>query len=407
MTEARSDWAIRIASALFEHTPAAADLLLQFGFRWGRPLTQPFLPVELRRGPTGSGADGSVLLIGRGMLLEYLSRRLFRGEPRREAAPRVALHRVRHKLSGAIDSADLILALVPRALAPLMAGDGLLRVPAYLDFVIAAGEVADLKAASKTLRWNVHKLRASGLVARISHDAAEFERFYRQFHLPMIDERHGDLGVRQAIAVLRRRFRFGGILWIELERVPLGGVVYEIRGDTMNVMVAGRRSTGDAPLDRYVGLAIYQFPMDLACERGCAWINLGGAVPVLTDGVFRHKRAWGARAAPRAETHTELLVGWRAPGAAVLGFLADAPLIYRSGRSLAALSAIVGDRQADPREGARLRRTLLADGIDRLTVISRDGWLPPRRGWAPLPPSDELRLSEALSSADLIADRSR
>jgi hypothetical protein len=403
MTEARAAWPIRSAWALLEHAPASVDPLLQFGFRWLRPLAQPILPLELRRGRTRSGADGTLLVLGRGMLLEYLSRRFFVHEPMRKAEAGVPLHRVRRRLSRSVDRADLVLALVPRALGSHMAGDTLLQVPAYLDFVMAVRDVADLKAASTSLRWNVRKLRGSALVGRVSHDPAEFERFYGQFHRPLVDARHGDLGVRRPIRVLRRRFRFGGVLWIELDHVPWGGVVFEMRGDTMNMIISGRRSTGDAELDRRVSLATYLFSMDLARQRSCASINLGGTVPVLTDGLFRHKRAWGARATPRAETHTELLVGWRQPGSALLGFLAEAPLVYRSGRSLAALAAIAGDQAADPREGARLRRTLLADGIDRLTGMARNGWVPPERGWA-LPPPDALDLRTPLSSAALIAE---
>ncbi|HZA65793.1 MAG TPA: hypothetical protein VE592_02535, partial [Geminicoccaceae bacterium] len=338
--DADLSWPVRAAWAVLEHAPASADPLLHITRRWIRPLASLILPVETRRGRTRSGADSTLLVVGRGRLLEYLSRRFFRDEPASEPGPPVALHRLRDRLADAIDAADLVLALVPRVVAAHAAGAALLRVPAYVDFLLPTSEVAELKAARPSLRKHVRRVRRSPLVGRISHDPAAFEQFYFQFYLPSIADRHRDLAERQPLRVLRRRCRFGGILWVERDGVALSSNLYELRGDTMNLLVSGRRSSGDAALDTQVGLASYLFPIDLACERGCTSVHLGGTVPVLSDGVFRYKRAWGARVAPRVETHSELLVGWRSPGRAVLAFLAEAPLVYRAGGSLAAVAAV-------------------------------------------------------------------
>jgi hypothetical protein len=397
-------WLARAAWALVEHAPASADPIFQLARRWIRPLASPFLPVELRHGRIRGGREGTLLLVGRGMLLEYLSRRLFIEEPARESRPAVALHRLRHRLARFIDSADLLFALVPRVIAAHAAGASLLRVPGYVDFLMPTNEVADLERASERLRAKVRKLREVPLVIRVSHDPAQFERFYFDFYVPMIIDRHGDLAIRQHFHVLRRRFRFGGIIWVELDGVPLAGSLHEVRGKTLNMLGQGRQSRGNAKLDAQVTLAKYWAILNLARELGCALVNMGGAVPVLTDGVFRYKRAWSARVVPRAETHSELLVGWHRPGPAVLQFLADAPLIYRAARSLAAVTAIDTDDTADPREGARLQRALLPRGVRDLTIMAPAGWAPAEQGWT-LPPPSVLRLSEPITSAGLVAKR--
>jgi hypothetical protein len=399
--EADLGWPVRAAWAVLEHAPASADPLLHLARRWGRPLASLVLPVELRRGRTRSGGDGTLLVVGRGALLEYLSRRFFRDEPACEPGPPVALHRLRARLADATCAADLVLALVPRVLAAHAAGAALLRVPASVDFVLPTSAVAELKAARASLRKDVRRVRHGPLVGRVSHDPAAFEQFYFQFYLPSIVDRHRDLAERQPLPLLRRRCRFGGILWVERDGVALSGNLYELRGDMMNLLVSGRRSSGGAALDTQVGLASYLFPIDLACARGCTSVRLGGTVPVLTDGVFRYKRAWGARVAPRVDTHSELLVGWRSPGRAVQSFLAEAPLVYRAGASLAAVAAVEGGGPADPREGARLRRALLAAGLERLTIMAAAGWTEPEPGW--LPPPSVVRLTTPLPSAALAA----
>jgi hypothetical protein len=402
-SEADFSWPVRAAWAVLEHAPAAADPLLHLARRWIRPLVSPFLPVELRRGRTRCGVDGALLVVGRGRLLEYLSRRFFQDEPACEPGPPVALHRLQGRLALAIDAADLVLALVPRVIAAHAAGAALLRVPGYVDFLLPTSDVAELKAARPSLRYEARKVRRSALVGRVAHDPAAFEQFYVQYYLPTIVDRHRDLAERQPLRVLRRRCRFGGILWVERDGAALGSNLYEIRGDTMNLLISGRRASGDASVDAQVGLAGYLFPMELARERGCASVNLGGTVPVLTDGVFHYKRAFGARVVPRAETHSELLVGWRTPGRAALGFLTDAPLVYRTGESLAAVAAVDTTEPADPRESARLRRALLADGLGRLTIMAEAGWTPPEPGWV-LPPPSLVRLTTPLTSAALAAE---
>jgi hypothetical protein len=391
----------QLAWVALEHAPRAADPLLHVGRRWVLPLARARLAVERRCGKTRSGEPVSLLLIGRGMQLEYLSRRLFAEPPGREALPSVGLHRLGRRLGRALDEADLVVALVPRAFAPALAGRDFLHVPASLDFVLSTGG-AELAAASPSLRQRVKAVRASGLRPRVSTDPSEFERFYDDFHLPLVTARFGGLAVRQPRRVLRRRFRSGGLIWVERDGEPLCADLFETRGSEFNMLVHGARLDCDPAEAMFAHRANYLFGLEHGRALGCRTVNLGGTLPVLTDGVARHKRAWGATARPRHDTHLALLVGWRRPAPGVLRFLADAPLVAHGRDGLTALAAVEGDAPADPHDAVRLNRGLMPEGVRQLTVLAAAGWAEVARG-NPMPPADRLRLASAGSSTELRA----
>ena len=85
----------RLARIALEHAPRATEPVIHAGRRWVLPLTRIWLPVERRLGPTRSGKAMSLLLVGRGVQLEYLSRQTFAAAPARTALPAVGWHRLR------------------------------------------------------------------------------------------------------------------------------------------------------------------------------------------------------------------------------------------------------------------------------------------------------------------------
>lgn len=387
-----------------ERAPRAADPLLHTARRWVLPLTRPRFPIERRHGAMASGEPASMVLIGQGMQLDYFSRGLFPSPPTRDRSERVGLHRLRRRLKQALDEADLVLATVPRAFTPALAGDDFLQAPSLVDFLLSTADPG-LPGASLALRNTVRKVKtgqsaAGRLRSRVATDASEFERFYEDFHVPMVRERYGALAVVQPRRVLRRRFRLGGLLWVERDGEPLGGDIYDAWGGTLIALVGGRRRGLDPAMASLVQHATYVFVLDHARALGCHQFNMGGAIPVLTNGVFEHKRGWGATVQPRDETHFALLVGWRHANAAVLRCLSELPLVVHDARGLSAIGAVPDQGPANPQTAARLCRMLLPEGIRRMILLASAGWLPIRPGVA-MPPADQLLLARAGSSADL------
>ncbi|MDX1541033.1 MAG: GNAT family N-acetyltransferase, partial [Geminicoccaceae bacterium] len=283
----------------------------------------------------------------------------------------------------------------------LTQGGSFLHLPGSLDSMMSTSDTK-LAAANPRVRRRVRMVRENGLRPRLSTSPDDFERFYDDFHLPMVRERFGPLGVRQPRRVLRRRFRFGGLIWVERDGEPFSADLFETRGQQLTALVHGRRPGLDPATASLVHHATYLFAFEHAAKLGLERFNMGGAVPVLSDGVLRHKRSWGASVLPRAETHVALLVGWRRPVPAVARLLSECPLVVKDPAGLSAVAAVADDRPADPREGARIFRSLVPPGVRRMILAAASGWAPVPTGVA-MPPGDRLRLDRLGSSADLQA----
>jgi hypothetical protein len=243
-------------------------------------------------------------------------------------------------------------------------------------------------------------METAGFTARLARDSGDLERFYREFHLPMLACRFGNQAHPLSMLTLRRRVGAGGLIWLDHGGRTIAGEVFEIRGDTVRLIAHGRHPTGDPKLDALVQLAAQRAAIEEGCRRGCRTVDLGAALPLPNSGLFARKRASGATVRARASATHELVIGWQRAGPALAALLNRVPLVVRRGGRLEALTALEAGGPADPRAAARLYRALLPDGIERLTVLATEGWLPPARGWS-IPGPEALRLTGPVSSADL------
>ena len=86
--------------------------------------------------------------------------------------------------------------------------------------------------------------------------------------------------------------------------------------------------------------AAYKFLLDFAAKQGCTSVDLGLCRSGPLDGVFVHKKHWGATLVDRPEVTSDLLVKWRSDFAGLMPWLVRNPLIVRDGKRLSALSAV-------------------------------------------------------------------
>jgi hypothetical protein len=344
------------------------------------------LPLVRLQGSARDGGTGSLLLAARGPGATALARRFFVAPPRRTELGSVTLPGLRRALLTHGREADLVLALVPKVAAGWLAGADLLRVPQHVELVLDGAALAGLPGANATTRRRIRQIRCSPLRARVSHDPADFDRFHDGFHLPMIAQRFGDLAVHQARRALRRRFRFGGILWIELDGVPLAGNLFELSSERYRMVTRGRRCEGldDPQLARLIDGAGYLFSFELAQRLGAKEVSLGATAPTAGDGLYLHKRAWGAAIRPRADARLELLVGWQAWSPRLAAWLSTTPLVVRVGGGLVLLAAPGDGAAPEPQEAARLWRRLAMPGLRRLHLVAAE--VSPAEAGAAAPP---------------------
>ncbi|HEY3445961.1 MAG TPA: GNAT family N-acetyltransferase [Myxococcales bacterium] len=157
---------------------------------------------------------------------------------------------------------------------------------------------------SENVRRSLKKAQEKGLATRIDGSEAEAVRFLREVAAPMARKLYGDetvLGAPEKVLAWRGRSNRIETLLVERDGELLGGAVlvhFELRRE---VMIHSYGLLGPALDDRKlrseVTATVNAEVFETACEKGFA-VNLGQTRPFLDDGVFNHKRQWGAHLAP-------------------------------------------------------------------------------------------------------------
>jgi hypothetical protein len=391
----------RMARA-YESAPRGADALVHITRRYVLPVLRQRIPVRRLRGRTADGSPGSMLVAGSGPNLDYVTRRFFAGGPQVEPLGWASPLSLGRRLDRLEAGDDLVLARIGRPFAALMDGR-YIRAPDLVDLWIEIAHPDEiLRQASSERRRALRALRRTGLTWSIAHDSAAFELFYSEFYRPSALARFGDLAVVQARSVLRRRFRFGGVLWIERDGEAIAGQLFEPDGEVLRLLSVG--TLHGCEQYRILGAleAATLFAVEHAIATSKPWLNLGGSWPCLKDGNLMNKRSWGGRLRERRDCHRDLVVRWPAFNPRVARFLDDVPLVIRDGRKLSALTALSVASPLDPAAAFRRWRQLAPRDLHRFHVVAPQGWQATRAGTA-LPPEGCVWLCDPGPSESILA----
>lgn len=158
------------------------------------------------------------------------------------------------------------------------------------------------QVAASTRRY-VKKVRSSDFRIVVSSARSDYEFFYHEMQLPLVNSRYGD-GVDMASleAFVRWNGRSFATETIFLERAGeriagMGLLVPRLYG-SMRVWAYGAlpKVIEDKALRRDFTLALNSYAFERACCEGVK-ISLGNCRPFMDDGVLLYKRHWGCRPA--------------------------------------------------------------------------------------------------------------
>jgi hypothetical protein len=223
---------------------------------------------------------------------------------------------------------------------------------------------------SSSVRHNLRTAARQRLSWSLSHDLADFDRFYEDSYVPFVRAQFGARAMVRERAPLRRRFRHGGLMWIEQDGRRLLGQLVELRGDVLTLLVVGPA----VPVEEVRRLGAFAasnlFGLELAQRLGASRLNLGLAPPSPTDALTLPKLGWGCTIGESPWIHHDLALAWDRPGPALEAFLAATPLIHRAGGRLAVLTAGI---EPDGREHRRLRATAATAGLAGVALLAERG----------------------------------
>jgi hypothetical protein len=295
-------------------------------------------PVRRLEGRTRDG-DASLVcvLAADDTSARFWTRTLFSGDPREERLGATSPFDATSMAATFATDADLALSQVVWPLTRAARDVAFVpsSVPLWIDTARPLDAIVHGERAGRSSRKDdVRRVRRLGLGVRIASGTHEVERFRRELYEPYATQRFGDLFLRVPRHAFRHAHRRGWLLFLEHEGRTVAGALLERWGRDVRILAFG--VDVDAPVPSGLLLeACYYHSIGFAAARGFRRLSLGTARPVLTDGVLRYKRKWGA-AIGRPSTWEAFALHYRNTRG-VRAALAAAPLVVsRPRRALAA-----------------------------------------------------------------------
>lgn len=251
---------------------------------------------------TGVEENHKVAYIGEGESLGYY-RRL--GALRVSVDEPVSLLRSGSRAAEHLAEGTLVVVELNRLLGRWVPRGGLFSLP-WVRQKVDLGGAAYRSRISKIEATFGRKMRRHGHHCRITRDREQVSAFYRDFYRPYVRMRYGEDAYPRSLAELRAAVRQGFLLKVFAGSDWVAGAVFRVWGKEVSTL-AFAASPGDAQrLRQGVLSSVYYFLFRWAMENGMETVDLLRSRPHTGDGVYEHKRRWGARAVLDSWPHTGL-----------------------------------------------------------------------------------------------------
>lgn len=283
----------------------------------------------------GSSTGGAEYL-GEGESLDWLEE-LYGGQARRHGhrALGAAVADARRR----VGNRTLYLEL-NRLLGGLAPGGGFRTVPWVRQLI-------DLATISRHRLQSIEgvygrKVRHHGLVGAHGADRRTAEEFYDELYLPYIRSRYGESAHPRSRREVLAAIRHGFVLKVLHDGEWIAGGACRVTANTVSVVAYGARGATETALELGAVSAVNYFLLEWARERGLRWVDLLRSRPHEQDGVFEHKRRWGAEPVIDAWPHTAL---WVYPPSTGQLEPPSAGLLVATKEGLRRLDAVLADRR--------------------------------------------------------------
>lgn len=303
---------------------------------------------------------------------DYVQGRLYAQPPRVIARRRVFIPSLRRLLRQP-DLCDLCVARLPkiydsvfRSLADYRTTDGVAQI---IETAGTWDEVRSKFAKKKRQITNSFEEK-SGLGCRMSHDPADFEHFYHRMFVPHITRRYGEQASIDAHGEMLKFFRRGLLLFVTKGGTDVAGALSLVEGNVLRFRRTGVLDGDESLVDGGAQTALYYFQLKYANENGLRAVDTMLSAPFLNDGVFRHKREWGAAVSPDDEADAWVYLFKASPSPELARLFQHNPTIVYTD---AGLEGVVGTDDTalapGPQADALVRPYRMA-GLNRFVVIT-------------------------------------
>ena len=174
--------------------------------------------------------------------------------------------------------------------------------PDFIVFEIPLPNTLDeyLKSITTGARNNLKRVYKMGFTSTISCDKEWVETFYKDYYVPTMVHRHSDDAAVISKYEMISTINNSGAEFVKLylDGVCVAAALTRFNNSKYYCEKLGYLNGDVSLLEKGIVAGLYHFRIQRAYDLGCKTIVLGGAPPLLENGVLKFKSNWQARFCP-------------------------------------------------------------------------------------------------------------
>jgi hypothetical protein len=152
------------------------------------------------------------------------------------------------------------------------------------------------------------RVRRYGYEPKLCHDANSVAEFFHRMYLPYMQNRYGTQARIRPLRELARAQRSGFLLKVEEGGQWVAGAVCQVRRREVTLLALAVAPPFHDRLRHGALSAVYYFLIGWARDRGLESVDMLRSRPHVADGVYEHKRRFGAEPHADAWPHTTIRI---------------------------------------------------------------------------------------------------
>jgi hypothetical protein len=301
--------------------------------------------VSLYQTPGSRKEPGMTLLLaGGGMTSRFLTEKLFPTKPGIRTLGRKPLWNIP---SMDRSQAHMTLVEADECYAPFLTRRGFFAVPEWVLFTMDTSMPVEetLNKARKYHANNLRLIRKHQYTYDVVQDVEKLRFFYDKMYLPYIEARFGQTTELASFEFMEAILQRGELLLVRRGREYVSGMLIHSVPSTPLMCYLGVKNADKTLVKEGAVSALYLYSIFWAKERGYKRLDYGHCRPLLTDGLFWHKKKWGMRMRKSWRKYKTLYLAFGTPHEDLNAFLINNPMVTVDGQDLKGLLFLPdGDR---------------------------------------------------------------
>jgi hypothetical protein len=340
----------------------------------GRKLGVFFHHARLTEGLLiGSNLPFRCLFVDDSALSDYMMPRIYSEAPKIVKKWRIYVPALKKMLQSSSAEIDMCIAVLPLSWDSEFAKLPGFKTQEWVTQIIDLADYLQLRdhRVRKTYREAERIIRKYNISSRISRDLKDFEMFYNRMYLPLMKKQFGELFDREPYEDMLRIFRAGHLMQILQGDEVIACSLLFVKGDTL---IGRRMGVLDARTDlikKGVQSLIYYFGINYAIEHDLKKHHVMTSRPFFSDGVYSHKRNWGATVYPFDESGNWVYLFCPKKSQKTFRFFEKNPMIVNTDDGLAGLIGC-DSKELTAEQKKEMMKKYYSPGLKRLMLLDPD-----------------------------------